>query len=325
MYKIEDMNFMVSLYCPGECVNCNIWQYEKGEITKDELNLETLETLLKSDALKGLKYIDLTAGESQLSSKYIDVVRLICKYFPEAIIHTNISGWYPQKHLKVVKECLNYVKPDKFRIDVSLDGNRENYQKIRLVKDGFNKVLETIELLRELPIILRTTMIVYKENYKDIPWLVDFANEKGLGYFIGYARNASLLNNTENKYSYSEELLEEIEFLLKKVGWLNERRMPNWLWAKSIYQDNIPEFKCFMGQQALVVDPQGNVFPCNDLLPQLNMGNIRDFNGDLDRLLHSKMALGVIEKVQKKECQPCGMLCAHKIEFPWGKQTGLLE
>lgn len=325
MYKIDDINFMVSLYCPGECVNCNIWQYEKGEITKDEVDLEVFETMLRSDALKGLKYVDLTAGESQLSSKYVDVVRLIAHYFPEAMIHTNISGWYPKKHFEVTQACLEYVKPEKFRIDVSLDGNEENYQKVRLVKEGFAKVMQSIALLKTLPIILRTTMIVYKENYKDIPWLVNFAKDNGLGYFIGYARNASLLNNVDHNFDYTPQQLQEIEALLTSVKWLTPRRQPNWLWAKSIYQKHIPEFECFMGEQAIVIDPQGNVFPCNDLLPQLNMGNIKTFQGDLDALLNSEQALSVIKKVQQKECQPCGMLCAHKIEFPWGKQTGLLE
>jgi len=324
MYKIEDINFMVSLYCPGQCLNCNIWQYDKKEITKDEIDLDMFESILKSKSLQNVKYFDLTAGESQLSLKYIDIVRLIAKHFPDAMIHTNISGWYPKKHFEVTKECLKFVKPENFRIDISLDGNKKSYKKVRLVKDGFDKVMQTIELLKPLKIQLRATMIVYKENYKDIPWLIDFTKKENIGHFIGYARNASLLNNTNDKFTYSEDELTHIETLLKDAKWLTDRRLPNWLWAKSIYKNHIPEFNCFMGQLALVVDPQGNIFPCNDLLPELNMGNINSFNGDLDSLLQSKQAIDVIKKVQNKECQPCSMLCAHKIEFPWGKQSGLL-
>ena len=323
MYNLEDLTYMVSLYCPGECVNCNIWQYEKNEITKDELELSFFESMLQSTYAKNIKYFDLTAGESQLSTKYVKVVKLIGKYFPNAMIHTNISGWYPKKHLEIITECLKFVKPQNFRIDISLDGDEENYKKVRLVKNGFSKVMQTIELLKPLGIKLRATMILYRENYQDIPWLVNFASKHKIDYFFGYARNANLLNNTINKYTYTKEELEKIESLLQSVNWLTPKREPNWLWAKSIYEDTIPIFNCYMGQKAIVMDPYGNIFPCNECLESLNMGNIKDFNGDLDKLLDSKQAKKVINKVIKKQCQPCDMLCAHKIEFPWGKQVGL--
>lgn len=323
MYKLEDINFMVSLFCPGECVNCNIWQYEKNEIKKDELLPSTFEKIFSSKYLKDTNYFDLTAGESQLSEKYIETIKIIAKYKPDAFIHTNISGWYPKKHYEVTKQALQYIKKENFRLDISLDGSKENYKKVRLVKNGYEKVIETINLLKPLGIKLRVTMIVYKENYEDIPWLVDFAKKNGIEYFIGYARNAGLLQNSDTSYNYTNEQLNKIENLLDSVNWLNERRKPNWLWAKSIYQNSVPLFNCFMGQKALVIDPYGNIFPCNECLEFLNMGNLIDFDGNLDALLESKKAQDVIQKVKDKKCQPCSMLCAHKIEFPWGKQVGL--
>jgi radical SAM protein with 4Fe4S-binding SPASM domain len=323
MYKIEDINYMVSLFCPGECVNCNIWQYDKDEIRKDELDLTTFENIFKSKYLKDTNYFDLTAGESQLSPKYVDVVKTISTNKPHAFIHTNISGWYPKKHFEVTKECLKYVKKENFRLDISLDGSENNYKKIRLVKNGYGKVQESIKLLKSLGIKLRVTMIVYKDNYEDIPWLVNFAKENDIGYFIGYARNAGLLQNKENKYLYTDDELSKIENLLTDVKWLDERRKPNWLWAKSIYKDEVPYFNCFMGKRAIVIDPYGNVFPCNELLESLKMGNLKDYSGKLDELLDSTQAQDVLKKVENKQCQPCSMLCAHKIEFPWGKQVGL--
>jgi len=323
MYNIEDLTFMVSLFCPGHCVNCNIWKYEKDDITKNELHLETFEKIFKSKYLSKTNYFDLTAGESQLSPKYANVVKIIAKAKADAFFHTNISGWYPKKHYEVTKECLKYTKKENFRIDISLDGSRQNYQKIRLVKNGYDKVQESIRLLKSLGIQLRVTMIVYKENYKDIPWLVDFAKENEIDYFIGYARNAGLLQNKENAYVYTSSELEEIETLLTNIKWLDNKRKPNWLWAKSIYQNNIPTFKCFMGERSLVIDPYGNVFPCNECLDSLKMGNLNDWDGDLDKLLDSNQALKVLEDIKNEKCQPCSMLCAHKIEFPWGKQVGL--
>lgn len=67
-------------------------------------------------------------------------------------------------------------------------------------------------------------MIVYKDNYKRYPLVGKFCKENNIGYFIGYARNAGLLQNKENMYSYDENILEEIEFLLNKVHWLDEKK-----------------------------------------------------------------------------------------------------
>lgn len=315
---------MVSLFCPGECSHCNIWKYEKDEITKNEIDVELFSKALNSKYLANTNYFDLTAGESQLSNKYIDVVKAIIDNKPDAFIHTNISGWYPKKHLEVTKECLKYVKnKDKFRLDISFDGMKENYKKVRLVKNGYQKVLETLKLLKPLGIKLRLTMIVYKDNYKDIPKVVSFAREQGIGYFIGYYRSSDLLNNKNTNYSYTQNELANIEQLLNDVNWLTPKRKPNWLWAKSIYNDNIPIFNCYMGEKALVIDPYGDVFPCNECLDSLKMGNLNDFDGDIDALLDSKKALKVIENIKKNKCQPCSMLCAHKVDFPWGKQVGL--
>ena len=314
---------MVSLYCPGKCVNCNIWQYDKT-IIKNEIDTTIFENVLKSKILKDTNYFDLTAGESQLSTKYLEVIKLIAKYKKDAFIHTNISGWYPKIHFEITKEALKYIDKKNFRIDISLDGSKESYEKVRLVKDGFSKVMQTMKLLKSLNINLRVVMIVYKQNYKDIPWFVEFAKKNDIGYFIGYARNANLLNNINNKQNYTNDELQNIEDLLNQVGWLDKKRLPNWLWAKSIYQDNIPFFECYMGKRAIIINPYGDVYPCNECLDFLHMGNIKDFNGNLDKLLYSKKALNVIKIIENKKCQPCGMLCAHKIEFPWGKQTGMM-
>lgn len=323
MYNIEDINYMVSLFCPGKCVNCNIWKYDKDDITKNELELEVFKNIFQSKYLENTNYFDLTAGESQLSPRYVDAVKTIAEYKPKAMIHTNISGWYPKKHLEVVTECLKYVRKENFRIDISLDGSEINYEKVRLVKNGYEKAIETLALLKPLGIQLRVTMIVYKENYKDIPWLVEFAKEHEIGYFIGYSRNAGLLQNKDNPYVYTNQELNNIESLLEEVNWLTPRRKPNWLWAKSIYKNDVPIFKCHMGKKALVINPYGDVFPCNEGIDFLKMGNLNDYNGNLDELLESKQALDVLEKIKNNACQPCAMLCAHKIEFPWGKQAGL--
>lgn len=323
-YRIDDVNYMVTLNCPGRCVYCRLWETEKSQVTAGELEPELCEKLLKSRLLDGVRYFDLTGGESQLSSMYGDVVRMIATTRPEAFVHTNISGWYTNRHVSVTEECLEHVDAGRFRVDVSMDGRPEVYEKVRLVYNGWNKAVETTRALRDLGIIVRFAFVVHRLNFQDIEWIEEFAASMEVGYTIGFSRKSNLLRNTATREpEFSTREIDQIEGALNRIGYLDSNRKNSWLWAKSVYADQVPFFDCQMGRRALVIDPYGNVFPCNDLLPPLNMGNLRDFNGDLDSLLVSKRALSVMGKVQERGCQPCGILCAHKTVFPWGSHPDM--
>ncbi|MFP5212706.1 MAG: radical SAM protein [Acidobacteriota bacterium] len=323
-YRFDDLNLMVSLFCPGRCLNCNLWRAERPDVTKDEMPLQVIDGILQSRLLSTAFYFDLTAGESQLSPKYVDIVRLIAQRFGSAFLHTNVSGWYPEKHFEVTRECLEYVDPSRFRIDVSLDGSPETYGKVRLVPSGWEKARKTIGLLRDLGIVLRVVFIVHKQNYQDIEWFVNFAEDLGIGWYVGFSRQANLLNNVNaTDIDFTPRELDRIESALERIGYLETRRKSSWLWARSVYEKRTVRFECHMGRRALVIDPYGNVFPCNDLVPSLNMGNVAAWNGDLDALLSSERAVEVLHRVQGGQCQPCTMLCAHKLVFPWGNHTGM--
>ncbi len=315
-YNIKDFQYQVSFYCPGECVNCSIWKYDKKEITKDEVDLDLFEQILQSEQLKDVEYIQLTAGEVQLSSKYIDVVRIIAKYKPNAFIHTNISGWYPQKHFDVTQECLKYIDKKNFRIDISLDGRKANYEKIRLVKDGYDKVFETLKLLKQLTNNIRFVFTIYKENYQDMQWLINIANEYGIEYYFEFVRESNFLNNlgSTTMLQFTQEELKYIEDILQKSKFIQrDDRYIKWERAKQIYGNTNLPFDCHMGKESIVMDPYGKIYPCIEGLDSLEMGNIKEFCGNLDSLLESKKAIEVLDKIKEKKCQPCGMLCVHKL------------
>lgn len=317
VYKIKDFHYQISLYCPGECKNCSIWKYDKSEITKDEIDIDLFEKTLSSDILSDVSYIQLTAGEVQLSPKYVDVVKTIAKHKPNAFIHTNISGWYPKKHYEVVKECLEYVPKENFRIDISLDGPKEVYETIRFVKNGYEKVFQTIDSLKEITDNIRVVFTIYKENFQYMDWLVETANKYEIGYYFEFVRESNFLNNlgTTTMNQFTQEELDFIEKRLNQCNFITrDDRKIKWERAKEIYKGDNLLFNCHMGKEGIVLDPYGNIYPCIEGLDILKMGNVKDFNGNLDNLLYSKQALEVIDLIDKKQCQPCGMLCIHKLD-----------
>jgi radical SAM protein with 4Fe4S-binding SPASM domain len=328
MYKIDDLIYPISRFCPGKCLNCNI--YKKDPRIEDETPLEIFENILKSEALADTFYYSLTGGESQLSPKFIPVLEVISKYKPSASIHSNTSGWHTKRTLEIAHRGLEIFEADKFRIDISVDGVQEDYEKVRFTKDGWEKAMRTANELLNLEMKPTFVMIVYKQNYKSIEAFVDMCKTKGVNHYIGFAVESENFNNVGNLTYYTNDEIDEIESSLEKIGFMQTKHYSNWLWAKSIYLKNIPKFNCFMGKRSIMVDAFGEVYPCGGaqesrLNKILSMGNIKDFNGDLDSLLYSKKALKVIDNIQNKRCQPCDLLCAHKIEFPWGNHTGMID
>ena len=59
---------------------------------------------------------------------------------------------------------------------------------------------------------------------------------------------------------------------------------------------------CHMGKRSLIIDPYGDVYPCgggqiDHLHDLLCIGNLQDFNGDLDLLLAQDKALFVLKNI----------------------------
>jgi len=327
MYEIEDLSIPISRFCPGKCLNCNL--YLDDPKISEEIDLSFYEKILQAKSLKDTFYYSLTGGESQLSPKFIPILELIAKYHPESMIHSNVSGWHLKHHLEVATKGIELFGKKNFRIDISVDGIQEDYEKVRLTKDGWNKAMQTATELKMLGLKPTFVMIVYKQNYKSIEKFVDFCHKMDVNWYIGFFVESENFNNIGKVQYYTNQEIQEIEISLKNIGFMETKHYSNWLWAKSIYTKTIPEFECYMGKKSILIDAYGNVYPCggaqeshlNDIL---TMGNIADFQGDLDTLLYSEKALGVLDTIRTKKCQPCDLLCAHKIKFPWGNHTGMV-
>ena len=327
-YKLEDITFSISNFCPGKCLNCNIYKLDPQ--IENEIGLDIYEKIFQSKIVQDTFYFSLTGGEAQLSLKFIPILELFSSYKSkgEYQIQTNISGWHTAHHIKVAKYATSVIGKDNFRVDISVDGDKEHYKKIRLTKNGWEKVKNTTNALKELGVQIVYVMIVHKQNYKSIKSFIELCKERGVKWYINFSVERDTFNN-KGKLEYFNDLeIEYIEKQLDEIGFLKTKHYVNWEWAKAIYKDKMPLVECFMGSRSIVVDPYGNIFPCaggqeRHLKKMLFMGNIKEYNGDLDKLLYSKKALKVLDNIKNKRCQPCKLLCAHKIDFPWGKGTGL--
>ena len=320
MYKIEDISYTVTEYCPGPCRYCSMWKL--ADRREEELNQSEIDSIFSSKYLD-LKKVHITGGEPHLSDTYLKVVDSIYKYHNDVVIDSPITGWFPEKHEEIAKYVLS--KFPLYRLDISIDGDEETHNKIRLRKDGFAKSLETIARLKKLKgMLIRIQFTIYKENYHLIEWMYNFAKELGIGLYIGYGRynperyrnkkdNVTKKDLSEDDFIFSDAELAEIDRQLKNIGYDKSRYESKYLLQKAVFEGKDIKFNCYMGERNIDIDPYGNIYPCLLWLPYLKFGNIRE-EGTLDNVLEKGKK--VLELIENGAChKDCLYTCANKCEI----------
>jgi len=330
-YKIEDISYTVTEYCPGPCRYCSMWKLKDRR--DEELTDEEMDSIFSSKYLD-LKKVHITGGEPHMSESYLRAVDSIAKFHPDTVIDSPITGWFPERHEEIAKYVLK--KFPIYRLDISLDGDEETNAKIRLHKDGFTKSIETIERLKKLKgMVLRFQFTIYKENLHLIEWMYNFAKEMGVGLYIGYGRynpdryrnkkdNLTKKELSQDDFIFTDEELNEIDRQLRNIGYHEGRYASKYLLQKAVFNGENIDFNCYMGMRNIDIDPYGNVYPCLLWLPYLKFGNIKE-EGGFDKVLEN--GVNVLDKIENKEChKDCLYTCANKCEIinPNVKAVGMI-
>lgn len=332
MYNIEDISYTITEFCPGPCRYCSIWRLPKR--MDEEFTVKEMESIFTSKYLN-LKKVHITGGEPHLTDNYFRAIDVISKYYPDTVIDSPITGWFPDRHEEIAKYALK--KMNLIRLDISIDGDEETNAKIRLHKDGFKKSLETIERLKKIKgVVLRVQFTIYKENLHLIEWIYNFAKKLGVGLYIGYGRynpdryrnkkdNLTNKELSQDDFIFSDEELALIDKQLINIGYDKSRYASKYILQKAVFEGKKIDFNCYMGARSIDIDPYGNVYPCLLWLPYLKFGNIREA-GSFDKVLESGVA--ILGKIENKEChKDCLYTCANKCEIvnPNVKAVGMIK
>ena len=169
---INDWCLKISLTskCNFKCFYCN--DFQKNVIQgKKELTDEEVKDIIRAAYEAGIKKIHWTGGEPSVAnliefSNYAKELGYV-----EQNITTN--GFLMKDKLeKLVQNGL-------VRTNISLDSlNREKFKKITGV-DGLEKVKETIKLSSKIVNLTKVNVCLMKENFDEIPDLIDFVSTLG--------------------------------------------------------------------------------------------------------------------------------------------------
>ena len=156
--------------CNCRCVMCDIW---KGNNNVKQLEETDIEKMLESMRKLNTKLVVMSGGEALMHPNFFRLCEIIKS---RKISITLLSTGLLLK--KYAPEII--AKTDE--VIVSLDGSKEVHDKIRNIPNAFEKLKEGVQELKRLKPKFRVTArcVIQKENFKDLPNIVNAAHEIGL-------------------------------------------------------------------------------------------------------------------------------------------------
>jgi len=177
--------FWITEKCNARCKMCNVWQLKDTK----EMDIETFRKVFEtSKILRRVSLFTFTGGEPFLKEDLPEFVRIVNKNANPLEIRFTTNGFATQVIKSSLKEILQHNKKTKYTIKISIDGFGKTHDEMRGVKNGFERVMSTLDeliLIKEeypnLSLIIGFT--ANSINYKEIDKVYELTKEKNIGFF----------------------------------------------------------------------------------------------------------------------------------------------
>jgi len=316
--------------CNSKCKTCNIWKDPRNSQPSSELTIEEYDKIFKSIGRSVIWYT-LSGGEPFLRKDIADIARLIIKHSDPRVLIIPSNGILGNRIIKETEKILSILPSSSTLIvNLSLDGIGEKHDEIRGIPGNFTRFLETFSALKELKktysysFELGVHSVVSRFNVENILELFDYVknNLAPDSYICEIAENREELLNVADNITPAIDLYEKTIRPLQhelRVSLLHNKGITGLIQAFRLkyYDYVITEMRekrriipCYAGRVSAQISPWGDIWPCCILAYKADMGNLRDFDLDLNKLWYSEKATKVRNQVFKGDCY-CPMANVH--------------
>ena len=308
MSKSKKLNgtVIVTYRCNARCTMCN--RYKCPSKPEEELSVETIKKLPK------MYFTNITGGEPFIREDLPDIVRELYKKSDRIVISTN--GFFTDRIIKLCEEFPN------IGIRISIEGLEETNNKIRGLKDGFNKGYSTLKKLVEMrhPDV-GFGMTVQDANAKDLVELYKLSDELNMEFATASLHNSFYFVEAKNIIKDRPMVAHEFEKLINEL--LNSNSPKKWF--RAYFNHGLINYiygqkrllPCDMAFDTFFIDPYGDVMPCNGTKDKEVMGNLNEQSWD--ELWNSNQAEKVRSKVRNcdRQCWMIGSVSPAMHKYIW--------
>jgi MoaA/NifB/PqqE/SkfB family radical SAM enzyme len=285
--KIKFASISTTHRCNAKCHMCNIWQHP----TKKEEEI----TPAIIDKLPPIPTINITGGEPFIREDLEEILAVLKPKTKRVVIVTN--GFWTSRILNVA------TKHPWIGIRISIEGLPEVNDELRGIKDGFDRAIRTLVELNHLGLKdIGVSVTVSDRNAKDLLVLYHLAKMMRVEFATAAIHNSYYFYKFDNKFEHPDVAITELEKVIEEL--LRSRKIKNWFRAYfnhgliNYINGNPRLLPCKMGYHAFLLDPYGEVRPCNGM--EETMGNLKEKT--FDAIWNGQEARRVRQKVDSCSC-----------------------
>ncbi|MEF9426062.1 MAG: hypothetical protein L0956_02400 [Candidatus Mariimomonas ferrooxydans] len=213
-------------------------------------------------------------------------------------------------------------------VKLSLEGPEHLHDSIRGAKGSFRKTMQTYtalgELLEKYPNFdLGINTVFCSENQDHMDEIIEFVNKMDkvkthtVSLVRGEVSDKKLKDVDIEKYHNTIKKLESnLKNRISSIYRFRGARLKaaqDILQRSLIYETVIQKrqlIPCYAGRLNLVLTETGDLYPCESFTPGMKIGNVRQSDFNLKRLLSTARAKEVIHSIQENGC-----FCTHECYF----------
>jgi MoaA/NifB/PqqE/SkfB family radical SAM enzyme len=285
---VRSFTYFITELCNLRCEHCFIYDEVAGPFLKrsDELKTENVIKIIKNIKKSPQRNVFLSGGEVFARPDFEEIV---CELTNDGVRFAfGTNGMFPKRlddilSRQQVRDCLDNVQ-------FSIDGTKEAHERVR-GKDTFEPLMEAIKIAKSHGISINATTVIQEHNADDMEAFRDFIKELGITHRFQLHAKGTRLHTPDLKRWH--KFIGTGEFHMASLHPL------------------IPGTGCLAGIQTASIRSNGVVEACRMSVvanvPKLIMGDLKDHDFDIDKLLRSNMAQGTQNVV--RECRGCALYC----------------
>ena len=318
------LTFSVTAACQSLCKTCQIGKMyrENPERAKDDLSLDEIEKIFQS--IGHVYFFNVSGGEPFLRSDLPEIIQLALIHLSPRMVHIPTNAIATKRIKKSVLDILSIMAKRApnvpLTIKPSIDGIGPIHDSIRGVKGNFDKLLNTINMLKliekEHPCFhLELGTVVSKFNINHLSEIEDFVHDLGVeSYRNEIAEQRAEFFNIGDPITPGgdiyEQLMERFKKKIKKNLHKKKRLARITESFRLVYYDLVGDIMkketqaipCFGGISNAHLNYNGELWPCCVLGYKKPMGNLRQSGYDFQSIWNSEKAQQVRTYIKDKKC-----------------------
>jgi len=313
--------FFVTSFCNARCKMCFNWRNIENAHREQELNLDEIKRIFSN--FSNIQQLTLSGGEPFLRNDLPEILEFISKGNDIQMITIPTNGILSGKIFEQTKNILNKIKKDThLRISLSVEGVGKAHEEIVQIKGAVKKVQDSYQRLHSLINFYKNfnidiTLCCSVFNKGDFKSIIKYCNEyfKDCSIEIILARGDTRdrLSKDVSPGEYREIL--DYFYELKSAKKKNKPFSKTIDILEKIVNNQVIQImktkrmpgRCYAYSKMIVLQSNGDVFPCEYL--DKSLGNLRNYDYDIKKVLNDKNNKNVEQFIRNKGCY-CTWECA---------------